>query len=268
MIHKGTVSRIEIFTLEDTRHIHLRMHAPTVDRARPGQFVMLNTGEDHFLDRPLSILDWGNEHISLLVQVKGPGTESLLKWSEGRKVEFKGTFGNPLVGGRENPELNIDLIAGGIGIVPIHFFVREEIRRSTSRGLRLFFGAETQSSLGQIEGHLSISNLRDSVRYMGVPFRESGLNVVEAYVQHLDAGNSPGHVIACGPTGMLAVVQRAILDRDLTGELVLEERMACGRGMCLGCPVELIIDGERAMRRVCIDGPSFPVGRGREVVFT
>ena len=267
-IHTGTVVRKEAFHCDDSSYILLRIRTPGGINAAPGQFVMLNTGSEHFLDRPLSVLESGSEHISLLVQVKGTGTGSIHRWKEGEEVEFKGAFGNSMGRGLGGSEGRIDLIAGGIGIVPLYFFAFVEARKDPPRDVLLLLGAESGSTMEELDARLSLSGLGEQVRFLPVPLREEGITVVEAYGRYLDEGNSPGYVIACGPRGMLAAVQRVIIERNLTGELVLEERMACGRGMCLGCPVELIVDGERAIRRVCMDGPSFPVGRGREVVFT
>ncbi len=46
--------------------------------------------------------------------------------------------------------------------------------------------------------------------------------------------------------------------RGLDAELSLEEPMACGMGVCLGCVVELA-DGRMAAS--CKEGPVFPLAR-------
>lgn len=62
---------------------------------------------------------------------------------------------------------------------------------------------------------------------------------------------------ACGPTPMLAAVQRLAARHDLPAQLSLEEFMACAVGGCAGCTVPIRTDAGVAMRRVCVDGPVF-----------
>ena len=44
-------------------------------------------------------------------------------------------------------------------------------------------------------------------------------------------------ILACGPTPMLRAVRRLALDYGVAAKLCLEESMACGFGVCLGCAV-------------------------------
>ncbi|NLW47275.1 MAG: dihydroorotate dehydrogenase electron transfer subunit, partial [Firmicutes bacterium] len=62
-------------------------------------------------------------------------------------------------------------------------------------------------------------------------------------------------VIACGPTPMLRAVQKIASLFRLSGQISLESYMACGVGACLGC----VCQTEQGSRRVCVDGPVFPI---------
>ena len=42
-------------------------------------------------------------------------------------------------------------------------------------------------------------------------------------------------------------------------QALLEERMACGTGICYGCAVDTRVRGGRAMKLVCKDGPRFEI---------
>jgi dihydroorotate dehydrogenase electron transfer subunit len=57
---------------------------------------------------------------------------------------------------------------------------------------------------------------------------------------------------------MLRALGRLASARGLDAELSLEEPMACGVGVCLGCVVEL--DDGRLVPS-CKEGPVFPVSR-------
>ena len=45
-------------------------------------------------------------------------------------------------------------------------------------------------------------------------------------------------IFACGPLPMLKAVQKLALEKDIPCQLSLEEKMACGLGVCLGCAVK------------------------------
>ena len=79
------------------------------------------------------------------------------------------------------------------------------------------------------------------------------------------AEKRPDLIMACGPTPMLAAVQKIANDMDIPCQLSLEERMGCGIGACLGCNVKINLpDGTWTYKRVCKDGPVFT---SKEVVF-
>ena len=42
-------------------------------------------------------------------------------------------------------------------------------------------------------------------------------------------------------------------------QVLLEERMGCGTGICYGCAVDVRVRGGRKMKLVCKDGPRFEV---------
>jgi dihydroorotate dehydrogenase electron transfer subunit len=60
---------------------------------------------------------------------------------------------------------------------------------------------------------------------------------------------------ACGPTRMLKGIAAIAKAHRIPCQVSLEERMACGVGVCLGCPVKVKPDDGYKM--VCKDGPVF-----------
>jgi dihydroorotate dehydrogenase electron transfer subunit len=56
---------------------------------------------------------------------------------------------------------------------------------------------------------------------------------------------------------MLRATQKLAHEFGLPTQLCLEEFMACAVGGCAGCVVPVVVDGQRAMKRVCVDGPVF-----------
>jgi hypothetical protein len=68
-------------------------------------------------------------------------------------------------------------------------------------------------------------------------------------------GTNPGlRILACGPNAMLWAVARLARDRGVPCFISVEEQMACGIGVCLGCAVPA---RSRPFRYVCKDGPVF-----------
>jgi len=61
---------------------------------------------------------------------------------------------------------------------------------------------------------------------------------------------------ACGPTPMLRALSAFTASRGLDCEVSLEGQMACGIGICQGCPVEMA-GQERKYALMCKDGPVF-----------
>ena len=63
-------------------------------------------------------------------------------------------------------------------------------------------------------------------------------------------------IYACGPNAMLAAVSVLGGQLGVPVRVSLEERMACGLGVCFTCAIPVRDrDGEVQMRRSCIDGP-------------
>jgi dihydroorotate dehydrogenase electron transfer subunit len=82
-----------------------------------------------------------------------------------------------------------------------------------------------------------------------------------ASLLHLGTPSRP-RVFGCGPTPMLRALAELSVREGLACEVSLEGPMACGMGICQGCPVELVGE-EKAYALVCKDGPTFDVRRIR-----
>jgi dihydroorotate dehydrogenase electron transfer subunit len=83
---------------------------------------------------------------------------------------------------------------------------------------------------------------------------EDGSRGTEGRVtQLLDPVLGPGiEVFTCGPEPMMAKVAALCEQADVPCDASLETPMACGYGVCLGCPVPL---REGGYLYACVDGP-------------
>ncbi len=267
-IHEGELVDRTIFQCSSKTYVHMRIDSHGNFHTGPGQFIMLETGGDCYLDRPFSIMDAFGGMFELLIEVKGKGTRNLLSLETGDIVRFKGACGKRLDVLTEHPGKKVDLVAGGMGIVPLYSFCWEAMREGRREDISLFFGAESRDFFDGFRKHLNFPDAFKGVEIHLVPFNESGMTVVDYYRENMGrSGRSPHHVISCGPHDMQEAVQEMILQMDVTGHLLLERRMGCGRGMCMGCPVWVVEGGRESVEMTCTDGPSFAVGHGRKVIF-
>jgi len=65
-------------------------------------------------------------------------------------------------------------------------------------------------------------------------------------------------MFACGPTVMLRVLKEFCLKNEFECEASTECAMACGFGICQGCPIESTTESDRYLL-VCKDGPVFNI---------
>jgi dihydroorotate dehydrogenase electron transfer subunit len=78
--------------------------------------------------------------------------------------------------------------------------------------------------------------------------------VTELLEDALRDARGPALIYACGPTPMMRRAAEIAAARGVPCRVSLENRMACGFGVCLGCAVPRA-DGTIAL--VCRDGPIF-----------
>jgi dihydroorotate dehydrogenase electron transfer subunit len=156
------------------------------------------------------------------------------------------------------PQRRLALVAGGIGLPPVLFAA--EVLAARAVPFDLFFGAATAAEVYEVE------RLAAAVAVVGgelVLCTDDGSRgepgfVTQALERRLVAGRPYERALGCGPGPMLRALGRLASARGLDAELSLEEPMACGVGVCLGCVVEL--DDGRLVPS-CKEGPVFPVSR-------
>ena len=84
----------------------------------------------------------------------------------------------------------------------------------------------------------------------------SAVEKVEPLIARLLKEQQPDMVYTCGSNRLLTLLQKL----NALGEVALEQQMACAMGVCLSCVRLFNENGEKVFRRVCCEGPVFPLG--------
>jgi dihydroorotate dehydrogenase electron transfer subunit len=270
--HRGTIFSVEAEVLQQTVYpggqYIVRLRAPDCARtATAGSFVHVQCTAGIPMRRPLSILraNAAEGWVEVLYKVVGQGLYALTTVEPGDTVSVLGPIGQ---GFRPDPARPVALlIAGGVGIPPL-MFLAEILAHSP--GIRweprAFFGSELPFPF-EVNPASGTLLLLDDV---GIPSRLASNadlpgcqpGFVTELARSWIAGQSAAErgrmtIYACGPTPMLKAVQKVADEFSIPSQLCLEEFMACAVGGCAGCVVPVMIDGQRQMKRVCVDGPVF-----------
>jgi dihydroorotate dehydrogenase electron transfer subunit len=230
----------------------LSLHAGSLGaEARPGQFlnIKVNPGLEPLLRRPFSVYRVDGSTIELIFRVVGKGTGAMAGLLPGSTVDVLGPLGVPFTVDADDYDTGV-LVAGGLGVAPLPQLTSALSARG--RTIVTFLGARTAAML--VTDHLL--NLRLATDDGS---RGTRGTVVDLLTAALDAGQWPRpRIFGCGPTPMLRALAQLARDRAIPCEVSLEGPMACGVGICQGCPVELAT-GPRKYGLVCKDGPVFDV---------
>ncbi len=255
----------------------LRLHAPQIAaRSLPGAFVHLRCAPHLALRRPMSILNADSHagELDILYRAHGYGTELLAQRSCGERLSVLGPIGRSFkLSGFADRTL---LLGGGIGIPPL-VFLALHIKRSGQGRPMVLMGSEVPfpftaqpsrilvpglppeviATMPLLEDHGVAARLASQQGFAGC-FDGLVTELAEAWLAEQGGMNGATiEVFACGPTPMLRTVAALCARHQLSGELSLEEHMACAVGGCAGCTVRVQTPRGPAMQRVCVDGPVF-----------
>ncbi len=214
--------------------------------AKPGQFLSLFCKNgNRLLPRPISIceIDKENGALRLVYRVVGSGTKEFSHYNVSDTIEVMGPLGN----GFHPEDRRAILIGGGIGIPPML-----ELAKKLNCEKQIVLGYRDITFLDkEFEKHGQV--------YLSTEDGSAGTkgNVIDA----VKANQLEGDIIyACGPAPMLRGVKAYAKEQGVKAQLSMEERMACGIGVCLACVCKSTEKDHHTQvnnKRICKDGPVF-----------
>ncbi|MBC7246650.1 MAG: dihydroorotate dehydrogenase electron transfer subunit [Actinobacteria bacterium] len=219
---------------------------------QPGQFVHVLCGDrGRILRRPFSVFDRGEGTASILVREAGAGSSWLRGRAEGERLDLLGPLGRGFYTAKQEMSL---LVAGGVGIAPLHFLARR-LRRA-GKPFLVAWGMESAEEFAGLPGILAREfDLRIACMDGGAGPARSAVDLACGMHDWLEAT-----VYACGPRAMLVALAARVADAQEGGlarlQVSVEERMACGLGVCRGCAVPAARPPGSYLA-ACSDGPVF-----------
>ncbi|MBR6163761.1 dihydroorotate dehydrogenase electron transfer subunit [bacterium] len=243
-IHKGIVKNLKKCS-KDIYLLELESETSFVSTA--GQFISIFC--ERTLRRPFSIYQNDGNTVSVLFREIGKGTKYLTSLKENDIVDFSGPFGN----GFEIKNKRALLIGAGAGVAPVSYLKTELEKR----------GIES----------LLISGFRDkddipSCLNSDFIVTDDGSNGIKSNV--IDFARlkvkefNPEIIYSCGPLIVLKKSSELAKELGIEAQVSMEKVMACSIGVCRGCVIDVIKEGQVQNASVCKDGPVF---KGSEVVW-
>ena len=240
-------------------------------------------GRKILLRRPFSFAEvtaqGGKTLAELLYCVVGPATVRMMSLSDGDSLSVIGPLGR----GFQIPaeKKMVLLVGGGMGTPPLQHLAQVLTARGGGIEIIALAGAKTAEGL-PYEGRLD--EISRELGFYLPEFAKYGVQslvatddgsagyhglVTDCLCEWLEqSGRACGDLIicACGPQAMLARTAQIAIEKNIDCQVSMEQRMACGIGLCQSCAVECKVPGsnETLYKMCCEHGPVFDA---KEVVF-
>ena len=240
----------------------------------PGQFVelLLAPPSPVVLPRPMSVAAVsgreGTLTLGFLYAAVGSGTKALAALPAGAAMDVLGPLGHGFPLARPGTPV---LIAGGRGVAPLLFAAQALSREG--RRCELLFGARDRARLVGLEhARAQLAAMGGRLHLATDDGSEGEKGDVVRLLDRLAPGfGAPLVLHSCGPHAMLAAVAHWGERNGVEAYVAMESVMACGTGVCRGCPLPRSaarraafreaetpsLLGNREFAMCCTEGPVF-----------
>ena len=227
-----------------------------VNLAKPGQFIEIRVNNDiePFLRRPISIHNIDKEKglLEIIFQVRGKGTRFLSEKNEGDFIDIIGPLGYGTF--KYNNYNNLAIIGGGIGVFPLYELAKNA--KNDNKNVNIYVGFRNKDLVVLADEFKSVSDKLIVTTNDG-SYGEKG-HCTKFMKDDMEKGLIDS-IYACGPLPMLRSIKEMAAEKNIPCQISLEERMACGLGVCLGCAVKTSSSTNENPEywHVCKAGPVF-----------
>lgn len=231
---------------------------PPAASVRAGQFFHLlcpaSAAGEPFLRRPMSIYAADAQHgrVEFLYKLTGAGTRGLATLKPGDRLNMLGPLGRGFV--LDPGWRNIVVLGRGVGLATLAPLAR--MAREAGVAVTAILSARRPDLVMSVElfraEGAKVVTLNDQDR-------SSAVANVEMLLRNLIAAGKAEAFFTCGSNRLLLLMQRLGRELGIPGQVALEQQMACGLGMCFCCVRDFRAGDAIEHRRVCWDGPVFPL---------
>lgn len=239
---------LENIKISDSYYLLKLKAEKSISVAKPGQFYMLQCkNKSTLLRRPISLhyIAKDKNIIEFYYEVKGKGTNEFKNINPGEIINLQGPLGNGFNTDIENK--NIIVIGGGMGMAPMKFLTET---LSKKNNVTFISGGRNKESMNILE-NFNLKNIETIITTDDGSLGIKG-NVTIPLLSLLENKNID-KIYTCGPQIMMKHIMTIANKNNVSCEVSLEERMACGVGACVGCSILT----KHGMKKVCKDGPVF-----------
>ncbi len=238
-------------TIELENQIFLqKIYCPEISPIiQPGQFLNIKVTDscNPLLRRPFSVCDVEGDYFYIMFNIYGEGTRILAHKHSGETIDILGPLGNGFnLSGEYETAI---IVAGGLGAAPFPYLTR---KIKGEKKIHTFVGGKSHSDIIKY----GMENIDTSTDDGTAGFRGTVVELFKSKLNHYN--KSKLKVFGCGPNAMLGALKKVCIENNLECEVSTECAMACGFGICQGCPIESSHQNEKYLL-VCKDGPVFNV---------
>lgn len=239
----------------DADHVILTFQSvPIATTAQPGQFISLACS--HLLRRPFGIMsvDRTAGRFQVGIRRQGAGSNELANLPVGSRVSALGPLGH---GFDLSKPRQVITVGGGTGVFPL-LFVHQVCKEKGIQHLAVCGYRSSDHAILKDHFQLMAESCIFASDSGGMDLTGNANDALEQVLSIMDESEKAETVVmACGPTPMLKGVSVTCAREHVACEVSLEERMACGFGICLCCAVGTVREGEPKNERCCVEGPVF-----------
>jgi dihydroorotate dehydrogenase electron transfer subunit len=247
MLHLSTTV-VGLDRLHDSIYC-LTIRAPEiVGKVFAGQFVNIQISPENvpLLRRPFSVYNILGDDLLILFNTVGQGTTLLSKKKKNDAIDLIGPLGNFFdVDDQFSTGL---LVGGGMGVASLPLL--NSVLKEKNIPTISFIGARDQNHL--------ILNFVDNINCAtddgSKGFKGNVVSLLDQFI-NLEKPANP-KIFACGPPRMLNSIADLAWRYSIPCEVSVESVMACGVGICQGCPIERSGTSNK-YSLVCKDGPVY-----------